>query len=62
MKSINEVIQGNEETLQRRVAANLEDQPALLKRWEASYNKLTDLDDKIDVTVKILLTSPLFYR
>ena len=62
MKSINEVIQGNEETLQNRVAANLEDQPALLKRWEASYNKLTHLDDKIDVTVKILLTSPLFYR
>ena len=62
MKSIDEVIQGNEDQLRQRVCENLKNNPALLKRWELSYNKLTDLDEKIDVTVKILLTSPLFYR
>lgn len=61
MKRIDEVIQGEENRLFNRVAENLKDDPYLLKQWERVFNKTADIETQIEVTIRILKTSALFY-
>jgi hypothetical protein len=61
MKSIDSVIQGEESQLPERVCENLKTTPILLKKWEAVFDKTSDIESQIEITVRILRTSPLFF-
>jgi hypothetical protein len=61
MKRIDEVIQGEENRLFNRVAENLKDDPYLLKQWERVFNKTADIETQIEITIKVLKQSPLFF-
>jgi hypothetical protein len=61
MRKIDEVIQGNENSLHERVVAGLLSTPHLLRKYEEMARKSDDIVNNLDEIIKILMQSPYYY-